>query len=1503
MKVPLSTRQPALRVKTALAALLGIALVAGPLVAVPSHANSAGTGLVISEVYANGGSAGASYSSKYIELFNPTSASIALNGSSLQYRAAAATGAPSSVVVLTGSVAAGKTFLVQGGTNGTSGVAIPTPDQIGTALNTAGGGGVVFLANQTAKLPARPLGSDVGDPAILDLVGYGTASTYEGSPASGNSVTLSLSRSSAGLDADNNGADLTAGLPTPQNQGGTTPIPGAGATAPPAGPPVTISDIQGTTATSPYVSKTVTTRGVVTASFPTGGFNGYYLQTPGTGGALDSHHMASDGLFVFSNATVDAATIGCYVEVTGTVAENFGMTEISVAAGGMTKLTDVVTAPIAVTSTLPIGAARESLEGMLVAPTGDYTITDNYDSNYYGSMVLAQGNAPFVQPTTVVEPGSAERTSMLADDAARSFTLDDGSSANFNSAANRATPLPYLSTTNPVRIGAAVTFTKPVIFDYRNSAWNFQPTTRLTEANAATVQPVTFKNTRTATPNDVGGDLTLASFNVLNYFPTTGADLTGCRYHTDRESNPITISGGCNARGAANPANLARQQAKIVTAINLLGADVVSLEEIENSVRFGKTRDDALSTLTAALNAAAGTGTWTFVASPAVVPASEDVIRTAFIYRTAEVVPVGNSRILDDAAFVNARQPLAQAFTLKSGAVASAFIAIVNHFKSKGSGTGADADASDGQGASNASRVKQAKALVSFANTLKTETKIDRVLLSGDFNAYLQEDPIDVIRSAGYTDLGSGTGKSSYAFGGMTGSLDHIFASSATTKSVAGVDIWNINSVESIALEYSRYNYNATNFYQPNAFRSSDHDPILVGLNLLGAPTTTLNLLNINDFHGRIDSNTVKFAGTVEQLRATSGAASTLFLSSGDNIGASLFASSSQQDQPTVDVLNALGLKSSAVGNHEFDQGYGDLAGRVETAAGWSYLGANVYLKGTKIPALKEYDIFTVNGVRVAVIGAVTQETPTLVSPGGITTLDFGDPVAAVNHVVMKLAADDAADVFVAEYHEGAGSGTQEGATLKQEVALTDSAFSKIVRDTTPLVSAIFTGHTHKQYSWDAPIPGKTGVTRPILQTGSYGENIGQIELTVNTADDSVVGYMARNVRRTTVDDATLVSSYPAVSAVKTIVDSALAVSAVVGNQVVGSVAKDITTAYVGSSRDDRGSESTLGNLVADSLVASLSDPTYGGAEIGIVNPGGLRSELLYTGSVVGEGNGNVTYAEANAVLPFVNNLWTTTLTGAQFKTALEQQWQTDAAGAIPARSYLALGLSRNVDYTYDSSRVQGERVTSITVNGIPIDSTKGYRIGSFSFLLQGGDNFRVFSSGSATRDSGLIDRDAWIKYISANSPLSPAFDRRGVSVTGVPSGPIAVGSTATAQLAKLDLTSLGSPTNTLVRASFEGSSAAPTESPVAGGISSVAFTVPAGLGTTATLVIVAKESGTTVRIPVSIAAAGVSLTDPANSLAFTGADVGPAGSIALLVIIAGLMLIVARRRAEELQR
>lgn len=1543
-----------------------------------SRAGTDGLHVIINEAYVNGGSAGASFKNKFVELYNPTDSAVDLSTWSLQYRSAAGKVPPTGVAALKGSISAKGYYLIKGNSNAENGLELPSVDADASGFSFAAGAGTLVLSDQAAKIPdTLPVGSVVGAANVVDLLGYGTSNTFETAPAKASAVATSMNRTSF-ADTDNNSADFTISAPTPEGSSGKVP-PVDPPVTPPLTPPVdsgekTIAEVQGTGAASPLVDTVVTTKGVVTAAYPDGGFAGYYIQTPGTGGDVDlAKHTASDAVFIYSPSTVHDVKVGDYVQVKGKVVE-FGKgsttTEINVDAAGFTPLVDPAPQPKAtVLTTLPAtDTQRETLEGMLVAPEGDYTITNNYSLNNYGEVGLAQGSAALVQPTAAGPVGSAAWTSATDTNKAISIGLDDGASTNFLKSPGSDVALPWLSAGTPMRVGTTAKFTSPVIFDNRNDAYKFQPVETITATSV--VKPINFGSNRMATPAAVGGNFKVASFNVQNYFPTTGDKDPKCEFYKDRAGNPVTVKTGCLQRGAANEASFLRQQAKIVSGINASGADVLSLEEIENSAKFGLDRDAALANLVAALNVATP-DTWDFVKSPSARPAigNEDVIRTAFIFKKKVVAPVGDSVILDDAAFTGiARQPLAQSFKLVGAPESSKLLLIVNHFKSKGSAATPD-DTDKGQGNSNVARTKQATALLAFSNQQQLKQGTNKVLLMGDFNAYLFEDPITVLTKAGYVDQDTKTNKYSYSYDGMVGSLDHVLASPAALKMVTGADIWNINSPESIAMGYSRYNYNATDFFDNSAFAASDHDPVVVGLDMsTSAVGKEINLLNINDFHGRIDANTLKFAGTIEQLRAASGSSNTAFLSAGDNIGASLFASSSQGDLPTIEVLNALGLEISAVGNHEFDKGWADLDGRVRTAANWDYLGANIYTKGTTTPVLNEYKIVTVNGVKVAVIGALTQETPSLVTPAGIANLTFGDPVEAVNRVAKKIKDQKLADVIVAEYHEGAGDGTVEGATLEQEVAA-GGAFADIVQKTSASVNAIFTGHTHKQYVWDAPIPGVAAnaavKTRPILQTGSYGENIGQIQLFVDPTTNSVTSYAARNVPRTTVSDADLLAAFPdPLTKVNGIVQKALADAKVAGSVPVGKISADITTAQLFDpatgkyTRDDRANESALGNLVGDSLLDALKSERTGGAEIGVVNPGGLRADLLYKNP--GFDDGVVTYANANAVLPFVNNLWTTSLTGAQVKTMLEQQWQTNKDGSIPSRPFLNLGLSRNVDYTYDSSRALGDHITSVKINGKSLDPKRSYRVGTFSFLTSGGDNFRVLGEGTQARDSGLIDRDAWIKYLSEQSekaPIAPRFDRRGVDIVGAPAT-VKEGQDVSVELKKLDLSSLGVTKSSKVAVRYDPSGIGggvgfsvvtadvlPAElgsAPVADGAATLKFTVPTKLnGGSFT---VTTDTGTSARLPIMVPVTAVespmetptasptspsptsSATSSATStsgttlppatssaststggsgtgtdddLASTGANILPLGLGAIVLLSAGLAFAFAARRKE----
>ncbi len=567
------------------------------------------------------------------------------------------------------------------------------------------------------------------------------------------------------------------------------------------------------------------------------------------------------------------------------------------------------------------------------------------------------------------------------------------------------------------------------------------------------------------------------------------------------------------------------------------------------------------------------------------------------------------------------------------------------------------------------------------------------------------------------------------------------------------------------------------------------------------AETVSISLLNINDFHGRIDANTTKFATTVEQIRAEKGESNTLFISAGDNIGASLFASNVADDEPTIDVLNALDLASSAVGNHEFDKGLDDLEGRVADRADWKYLGANVYEKGTDTPALQEYDLLEVAGVTVGIIGAVTEETPTLVAASGVADVDFGDPVEAVNRVAEQLSdgdeANGEADVIVAEYHEGATAGTPDGATLEEEIAA-GGAFADIVTQTHAEVDAIFTGHTHKQYVWDAPIPGGEG-TRPVVQTGSYGENIGVIDLAVDLETGAVMTSAGENVARVAEEDLT----FPRVAEVKLITDEALANAELVGNQPVGEITGDITTAFGGGSyvdgewtgggRDDRASESAMGHLVAQALLDGLP---FGEPDLGLTNPGGLRAEFYFEGNPTenpANTDGVVTYAEANSVLPFGNTIVTAELTGADLIQVFDQQWQTAETpeDPTPSRPYLALGASDNVEVVADPTAETGEHIVSLKIDGEEVDPEATYSVATFNFLAEGNDNFRAFRNATVT-DSGISDAELFRDYLADSSPIEPDHAQRQMFVDT--DGELTAGTTETIEVTRLGLTSLGSP-------------------------------------------------------------------------------------------------------------
>jgi len=1113
----------------------------------------------------------------------------------------------------------------------------------------------------------------------------------------------------------------------------------------------TIAEVQGTGAATGLAGTKVTVEGVVTADHRTGGYNGIYLQTAGSGGDRPvAAGTASDGIFVYltsNTANHPSVAIGDRVRVTGTASEFNALTQLTIAAKSDVQVCATgVPLPAPVPLSLPLSdEARESAESMRVAPVGTYTVSDVFNTNRFGEIILAAGDKPASVPTDVARPGTDAAAQVKAANKARRILVDDGRTTNL---ATAELPPPYLSKDDPVRVGDTVEKFGASVLGFGFNEWRLQPVTPI-DAATPEVSRTTFKDTnpRTAAPVNVGGDIRLASFNVLNYFVHFGGD----------------------ARGAKDAAALAKQQAKIVSAITALDADVVALMEIENSVRFEANDPQlALKTLVGALNAADGAGTWDYVRSPAELPtpAEQDLITTAIIFKPAKVTPKGAARsVNDESVWSNAREPIAQTFT--SGTIT--FTIVANHLKSKSTSvppTGDNVDAGDGQGPYNGDRVRQATALAAFVEQVKTSSGSDKVLLMGDFNAYTQEDPMKVLYDAGYTDVHSthAAGKSSYVFGGESGSLDHGLATKSLADRVTGVDIWNINSVESFAYEYDGF----APFYAPGPYRASDHDPVVIGLETGLTAPVDLQLLSINDFHGRLESpatvngqpvgGAAQLVGLVNQLRAAN--PNTAWVSAGDNIGASTFISAIDNDNPTIDALNAGGLNVSAVGNHEFDKGLADLLGRVDDRANFPLLGANVYKDGKRV--LPGYVVQNLGGVRVGYIGVVTDQTGSLVNPDGIAGVQFRNPVAEANALAAQLSDGDAAngeaDVLVLLAHEGAPSDhIGSAADLAADPVFGD--FTRVSAE----IDAIFSGHTHQPYAFQVPVPG-TSKTRPVIQAEDYGEKLGKAVLTYDPATRSVTASTAELLT---------VTGFPADPTVAGIVATAKANSLELGKRPLGKITAEILRGYT-NGVEDRGKESVLGNFIADVQLDQTSAPGRGGAQIALMNAGGLRADLKF-GT-----DGTITYADAFAVQPFANDVVTQTLTGAQIKQVLEEQWQPTGA----SRPVLHLGSSKGLTYSYDVNQPRGSRIiaSSLKLNGVTLNPTASYRVTSNAFLAAGGDNFATLGKGTARVTTGDNDLTMLVNYFAAHSPITADPQPRstaGVLDATAPTGTFALGTAA----------------------------------------------------------------------------------------------------------------------------
>ncbi|MFE6751676.1 bifunctional metallophosphatase/5'-nucleotidase [Kitasatospora purpeofusca] len=548
--------------------------------------------------------------------------------------------------------------------------------------------------------------------------------------------------------------------------------------------------------------------------------------------------------------------------------------------------------------------------------------------------------------------------------------------------------------------------------------------------------------------------------------------------------------------------------------------------------------------------------------------------------------------------------------------------------------------------------------------------------------------------------------------------------------------------------------------------------------------TVNLQLLAINDLHGNLEppagsSGTIREidpatgqpvntpAGGIEYLatalrQARIPADDSITVAAGDLVGASPLTSALFHDEPTIEALDKLGLDVTSVGNHEFDEGSAELLrlqdggchptdgcyeeGRTFKGANFNYLSANVTNEKTGKPLLAPYWVTKSQGVKVGFIGVTLEGTPNIVTAEGVKGLKFANEVSTINKYAAELKAKGVNSI-VALIHEG---GLPASSTYNYDCGAAGEGISgpivDIAKKIDPAVGAIVTGHTHNAYA--CTIPDPQGVPRSVTSAASFGRLYTEIDLKLDKTTGAIVrpSVKAENhiVRRTVEkapDMTDLISHYSKLAAP-------------IANRPLGYIAADI------NGRGNNDPEKPLGDVIADAQQAGLAAADKGGAQLAFMNPGGIRSDLVYKQSGA-EGDGVVTYGEAFTVQPFTNMMQVKTLTGAQLIQLLQQQvsGSNDAAPKI-------LQPSKGLTYTLDMRNKGADRVVvdSIRLNGAPIDEAAKYRVAANEFLAGGGDGFPAFAAGT-DKLVGASDLDVFAAYLGANSsaaaPLkAPAQDR-----------------------------------------------------------------------------------------------------------------------------------------------
>ena len=586
-----------------------------------------------------------------------------------------------------------------------------------------------------------------------------------------------------------------------------------------------VDQVQGTADTSPCIGESVTIDGVVVGDYEgaSPALRGFYVQEDDAD--ADADPATSEGIFVFNGANSNLVAVGDRVSVTGPVSEFQGQTQISLGTVAVLPAGASVTPA---TPSLPMVSATEfeRYEGMSVTFGQTLVVTEMFQLARFGQ-VMVSSDTKLDQPTQVTTPGAAAQALQAANDLDRIFVDDSDNGQNPDPIVLGRGGLP-LSAGNTLRGGDTLTNGSGVLTytwsgnSASGNAWRLRPV-----APSAGGFPFVAGTDRPTTAPAVGGDLRVVGANVLNYFLTldTGS-ATAC--------GPTGFEQEC--RGAETAEELQRQRTKLLQALTTLDADVFGLAELENSPGV-----DVLGDIVAGLNAIEGPGTFAKIETGII---GTDTIRVGIIYRPAVVTPVGAHAVLtssvDPDFAANNRPALAQTF--EQVGTGQKLTVVVNHLKSKGScpSSGLDADQLDGQACWNHTRTRAAQALVDWLASDPTGSGDSDVLLLGDYNSYGMEDPMAVLAANGYVDLAEAFATPidpaySYVFDGQWGTLDYALASPSLVAQVVGAAEHHINSDEPNAIDYNTNFKSAgqvVSLYSPDQYRVSDHDPIVVGLEL-----------------------------------------------------------------------------------------------------------------------------------------------------------------------------------------------------------------------------------------------------------------------------------------------------------------------------------------------------------------------------------------------------------------------------------------------------------------------------------------------------------------------------------------------------------------------------------------------------------------------------------------------------------------------------------------------